>query len=344
MAMSQVMDAVSHTLVDTYYTDEANVKISAIPVEMNTRFRQDLTSKVAGSSTILLPSQNGVRCPVLVLGYDTATLLGQAGKFALNRGWGYNAVQQLSFRIGSSSQFFISGQQLLQKNLRLCKSKETRNALLSLGGNECKDATAFAQKQYAYIPLSLWCGFGDSISIPLASDLLSQPVQITVTLNPATAFWVQNPNPGALTGPASPPSTGFSTAYMQFEQLVVPDKSMMLANRVDMATHSYTMPIAGGFDQQEVVITNLNQNSAVQSVVLSGFRAGQCSEVQLWLKKTNDALNPGRWYKPASVEMLYAGVIYASYLDATLQFGLLLIPQLPTPLNNLFLLQLLREL
>lgn len=311
---SQALSVVAHEVEDLYYTDPANCKVQAIPVEMNTRFRQDFSNKGTGSSTFIIPPGNGLRCPVIVLGYKASTLAGNTGLNALPRGWGYNALQQLSFRIGGSSQYFVSGQQLLNKNLRMCRTKEQRNAILSLGGNECKATADFAVDQYAYIPLSFWCGpSADGLTLPLPADLLSQQVQITAQLAPTSAFWVVNPNPGATAG-AIP--TSLDTAYFQIEQLQMPDKSMSLANRVDLDTHSYSQPVS--FDQQEVVISNLVQSSVPQSVVLSGFRAGMVDSVQIWCKKTSgDALNPGRWYKPASVEMLYAGTIYASYLDGS---------------------------
>ena len=195
----------------------------------------------------------------------------------------------------------------------MCKTKEQRNAILSLGGNEAKAAADFAVAQYAYIPLSFWCApSADGLTLPLPADLLSQQVQITAQLAPTSAFWVTNPNPGATVGSAP---SALDVAYFQIEQLQMPDKAMSLANRVDLDTHSYAMPVS--FDQQEVVISNLVQNAVPQSVTLSGFRAGMVDSVQIWLRKSSDALNPGAWYKPASVEMLYAGTIYASYLDGS---------------------------
>jgi hypothetical protein len=245
----------------------------------------------------------------------------------------YLAISQLSFRVGGSTQFFMSGQQLLQKNLRMCRTKEQRNSILSLGGNACTAATDFDVDQYAYIPLSFWCGpSSDGITLPLPADLLSQSVQITAQLAPTSAFWVTNPTPAGLV--ASIPSA-LDVAYFQIEQLQMPDKAMSLANRVDLDTHSYSMPVS--FDQQEVVISNLVQSAASQSVVLSGFRAGMVDSVQIWCKKTSDGLNQGRWYKPQSVEMLYAGTIYASYLDGSSAIWNLIDSTAPSAVDNLTL-------
>jgi hypothetical protein len=103
------------------------------------------------------------------------------------------------------------------------------------------------------------------------------------------------------------------------EQLVMTDRAMSLASRVDLNTHSYTMPLPD-FDQQEQIIT-LSATASPQSVVLTGFRAGEVKKLQIWLTKVSDETgggagapqNPGKWYIPESIEALYAGVVFAQY-------------------------------
>lgn len=212
----------------------------------------------------------------------------------------------------------MTGEQLLARNLRLCRTKEQRQAILQLGGNLCTQASDFASAQYAYIPISVFAApSADGISLPLPADLLSQQIQITVQLKSGQSWWIANPNSGALGGPAAPP-TSFDTAYFQCEQLVMMDRAMSLANRVDMDSHSYNMA-AVPFDQQQLDIP-LAANTApgatvglTQQVTLTGFRSGEVTKIQMWLTKDSDALNPGLWYAPASVTALYAGVIFAQY-------------------------------
>ena len=183
--------------IDLYYADAENAKVQAIPVEYNTRFSQDFSNKAGGVSVFLIPPGNGLRHVVIALGYRAATINTQTGSRALPRGWGYSAISQISFRIGGSSQFFLSGQQLLARNMRLCRTQSQRDAILSLGGQECKVAADFDVDQYAYIPVSVWAAPGDDgICLPLPADLLSQPVQITAEIAPTSAFWV-GPNPAA---------------------------------------------------------------------------------------------------------------------------------------------------
>ena len=228
-----------------------------------------------------------------------------------------------------SSQYFLTGQQLLERALRLCRTQSQRDSILSLGGNECKTATDFDVDQYAYVVVPIWCApADDSISIPLPTDLLSQQVQITATLAPTSSFWVGP----IVTGSAdvAPPSA-LDTAFFQVEQLQMSDRGMSLANHEDMMTHAYGMPMPT-FDQQGIAIP-LQATTALQQVALTGFRAGSVKRIQLWLTKNSDALNPGRTYIPSSVQALYAGTIYANYEAGTSQIFNLLDSTAPAAVN-----------
>ena len=295
--------------IDLFYTDPKNCEKQAIPVEYNTRFTQEFSNKGQGVSVFTIPPGNGLRHILIVVGYRAGTLNANTGLYALPRGWGYQAIKQISFRIGGSSQYFLSGAQMLARNMRLCRTKEQRQAMLQLGGAQCTQTTDFTKDQFAYIPVSVFASpSADGISLPLSADLLSQQVQITAEIAPTSQFWVTNPTPGALAG--SIPSA-FDVATFQVEQLVMEDRGMSLANRVDLNTHSYNMPLPD-FDQQEVAIP-LSAVATSQPVVLTGFRAGEVKKLQVWLTKDSDTLNPGVWYKPKSVQVLYAGVIYSLY-------------------------------
>ena len=82
-----------------------------------------------------------------------------ANGLAIPRGWGYAAVKQVSFRYGGSSQYFLSGQQLLQAALRKAPNSGARDQLMALGGSAAAGAAAgagdFAVPQRAYVWLAL---------------------------------------------------------------------------------------------------------------------------------------------------------------------------------------------
>lgn len=85
---------------DLYYTDPDNCKVESIPVEYNTRYSQDFSNKSSGTSVFIIPPGNGLKHILIVLGYNASTINGQDGTLALEQGWGYSAIDQVSFRIG----------------------------------------------------------------------------------------------------------------------------------------------------------------------------------------------------------------------------------------------------
>jgi len=307
---------------DLYYQDEKNAMKQAIPVSYNTRYTQEFSNKGSGTSVFVIPPNQGCKHALIVVGYNASSLSALTGSAALERGWGYSAIAQVSFRIGGSSQYFLTGAQLLARNLRLCRTKTQRNAILSLGGQECIFPGAASSDQYAYIPVSIWSAPGcDDLQVPLPTDLLSQQVQITCQLNPAASFWANSPNFAT----QSLPPAALDTAYFQVEQLEMLDRGQALSNRVDMSTHMYAMPLPT-FDQFEVTQT-LGPSAAVQQVVLTGFRAGEVKKVQIWCSPApgstpaggsagspiSGTANPQLWYSPKAVTLLYAGLPYAVY-------------------------------
>jgi hypothetical protein len=338
LASSQALARVGAP-IDLYYSDAENAKVQAIPVEYNTRYSQEFSNKGTGVSVFLIPPGNGLRHVVIALGYNAASINTQTGSRALPRGWGYSAISQISFRIGGSSQYFLSGQQLLARNMRLCRTQSQRDAILQLGGAECKVATDFDVDQYAYIPVSVWASpADDGICLPLPADLLSQPVQVTCQLNPTSAFWT-GPIAGFGGGDVAPPAA-FDVATYTVEQFIMADKAMSLASRVDLNTHSYGMPLPS-FDQQ-VFQAPLAVGVANQQIALSGFRAGEVTKLQIWLTKnsTNSSatvaakLNPNLFYAPKEVTCLYAGVIFAQYLNGSSKIWNLLDGTAPAAVNQ----------
>jgi|GEM_PF-7105339 len=300
---------------DLYYSDEKSCLVQSVPVQYNTRFAIDFSNKGSGQSSFLVPPSNGLRTPVIVLGYRANTLAGNNGRFALPRGWCYEAVESISWRVGSSSQYFMTGHQLLEKNVSAVRTREQANAIVSLGGNACT-STEFSSDQFGYIPLScLTAPSADGMTLPIPTDILNQPIQFTVTIKNPSAWWVENPNAGGLVGNIP---VAFDVAYMQFEQLVMMDRAQSLANNAAFASgaNSYNMPVV--FDQQEQIIGNLTATTSTQMVNLNGFRSGQLTSIEAWLEDSRASnLSRLNWHKPKTARVIYAGVILADYRDGS---------------------------
>ena len=327
--------------VDLYYMNEMTAMKQAFPVCMNTRFTQDLTNKTSGSSTFIIPPSNGINQVVCVLGWNagTWTTAGALG-CALPRGWGYSAIKQVSVRYGGSSQYFFTGAQLLQRSLRQCPNGTARDALLALGGNATlTQADLVSNNQLAYVFLNLphTATTSDGVTTTvLPSDLLNQQIVVTVELNPVNS-WISNTGGGNGVIP-----TAFDVGYFQVQQSMLDDQQDSLARRVDMNTHFYALPLPS-FDQQQLVIPASVNNSSVQPYVLTGFRNGSLRSIQLWLTNNVDnpsgstgVRNPFAWYIPDSVQLIYAGTIYANYQNGSSALWNLLNGRQQPAANNVY--------
>jgi hypothetical protein len=347
--------------VDVYYQDSENAKKQVIPTLADQRYTQAFSNLAQGTSVFTIPPNGGISHVVAVMGYSASALSTVPSTFALNRSWGYEAIDQVSFRIGGSSQYFLTGAQLLARNLRNARTQSQRDSMLQLGGSVfVGTGAAQTAPQYAYVPISVWAMPGDDgLNLPLPSDLLSQQIQITITLKPSyvsagagngTVSTV--PNQGfwhlatgsTLAGLVLPPAS-LSTAYFQVQQIQMKDRGMALNNRVDMDTEMYSMALPGGFDQYEQTfqLSSAVDGSAPQQVVLTGFRAGEVKEIQFWLSKNvvstdattyDAAANSELWYPPSSLQVLYAGLVYSNFNNGSSQIWNLLNGTSPSAVNQ----------
>jgi len=303
--------------LDLFYYDGETSKKQCFPTTQNTKYVQQFANLTGGSSVFTIPPNSGIQdvvCEFKFAGIVTPTGLG------LPRGWGYALIKQVSFRYGGSSQFFLTGDQILQNALRSQTSRTSADDLLTLGGNVATGSTtpSLSSDQYAAVvlrlPHSIPSGVGKAHPFP--TDLLTQQVQITVELNPVGQIWTTN-----TAGVAAP--TTLASAQFQVQQCVLNNAGDALARRVDMAVNAYAFPCE--FVQQVQRISLANTASS-QSVVLTGFRSGEVKAIHCWLTRNADtnlntsgatptatAVNPFNWQLPLSIQMTYAGDIYARY-------------------------------
>jgi len=317
MASVSVQEMVRPAMpLDLYYYDAETSKKQAFATTQNTKYVQQFANLTGGSSVFTIPPQNGIQDIVCNM---TFAAPGSSTALALPAGWGYLMIRQISFRYGGSSQYFISGLQNLQNALRCQTSRASCDDLLNLGGNFATGA-ALDNAQSASVVLVLphnWAS-GVNKSHPLPTDCLTQQVQVTVELFPPGQVWTNAAAPAAL--PAA--CTSLAAAQFQVQQVMFNNQGDALPRRVDLATKAYAFPCE--FVQQEVTLP-LTNTLAPQSVVLTGFRSGEVKSIQVWLTDNAQATlgssaagsatgyNGSYWYAPQSVEMLYAGDVYARY-------------------------------
>jgi hypothetical protein len=305
---------------DLYYYDAETSKHQAFATTFNTRYTQDIPNKAGGTSSFILPPQNGYTDVVI-----SATIAGPGsspGAIALPRGWLWALIDTVSFRYGGSSQYFLSGDQLLQNALRAQTSRSSCNDLLTLGGNYATGAQLVGTQSASVVltlPHNHPCGSGKKNPFP--SDLLTQQILVQVTLRPLGQIFTNQ------TGSVLPSwATTLDTASFTVAQVMLNNQGDALARRVDMSQSVYAYPAE--FVQQIVRVPVANSASS-QSLVLSGFRAGQVKSLEMWLTRGADTAlgsstsgdtggyNPFNWYLPTALRVTYSGEVFANYQSSS---------------------------
>jgi hypothetical protein len=142
---------------------------------------------------------------------------------------------------------------------------------------------------------------------------------------PTAVFIVQ-------TGGAALPGTGptqLASAQLQVKQEMLTDTSDLLARRVDMNSHAYTFPLMYFAQQETQVQVQAGSQGALQTVNLTGFRAGEVRAIQLWLtaNTVNSAANqpgsggylPNLWPALQQITLTYNGEIFSRFDDGSNQ-------------------------
>jgi hypothetical protein len=317
--------------VDLYYYDAETSKKQAFPTTYNTRYIQNFQNLTGGSQTFTFPPTNGLTDVILSMAY---TGVGSPGAIALPRAWGYALINRVSFRYGGSSQYFLTGDQLLQLALRAQPSQSAGDSILTLGGNVAT-GSALVGVQQAFVVLTLPHSWPSGVGKknPFPSDLLTQQVQITVELNPPNSIWTNQ------TGAALPAFCSTLTAgSFQVAQLMLNNQGDCLARRHDMSVSAYAFPAE--FTQQVVRVPVTGNNTNPQQVTLTGFRAGGLKAIQFWLTRSADTsslttgYNPFRWYLPSSLQVTYAGQVYSRFENGSSSLWGLLNGSKQTANNN----------
>jgi hypothetical protein len=108
-----------------------------------------------------------------------------------------------------------------------------------------------------------------------------------------------------------------SSAQFVVQQVMFNNQGDALPRRVDLATNAYAFPAE--FCQQKQTLA-LQNSANSQSVSLTGFRSGEVKGITIWLTRSGDYVTtdqndkaPFFWYKPKSVQMSYAGEVFARY-------------------------------
>jgi len=332
-------------MVDAYYYGETNLEKQAYPAVVNTRFVQQFTNLGAGSSQFVISPQGGVSDIVC----QFVTAAGTYTNVALDQGWGYSLVNRLSVRYGSSAQYFWSGPQMFLENLIDAENGTKADDMSKVGGNAVTGAACAGAIAYVYLKLPHNSCRAAGKPLPFPSDLLVQPIVVTIELYAANAILISTVTPPVTTGLLAAPSA-LASAQLQVKQEMLTDTSDLLARRVDMNSHAYTFPLMY-FAQQEtqVQFTSTANVTDLLSVNLTGFRAGEVKEIVLWLtpaqtgpvgNKISNAPGTGgyqplNWPLINNVTLTYNGEIFSRFDSGSSQLWNLTTCEKSSSYNNI---------
>jgi hypothetical protein len=336
---AEIVESVQHSVTpgscrDIYYPGESNSDLQCFPTTVENRFYVDLPSLDSGStSTIIFNPDQGLSDIVL-----TATLPAPSGSvytnWALPRGWLPAMISQVGLRVGGSSLYYWSGDQIAIDTLAECEDAEKKNAVFQLGGAECLTLADYSstlnRTGYAYIKMPF-----NSISalqkpLCLPTDLLTQPVQLLIQFKPFSQVFF--PLAGAL---QSDLPTRFASAAVNFKQTHMQDQGHLLARRENMNEKALTYPLRH-FAQTTFRTTVSATAGQDLQLSLTGFRSGSVKYIDLWAVKQSDAVGGNPWnYVPILAARLSVnGLVYYDTRVASSQFWNLCERKTPASVNN----------
>jgi hypothetical protein len=327
MASSEISESVIHAVTpadccDQYYSGEKNTDLQCFPTLVDNRFYVSLNSLNQGATnTIIFNPDQGLSDIILTMKLPApsgATGVGSYDGYAMPDQWGVSMINQVALRIGGSSLYYFSMDQLQIDNYTDCEDSEKRQALASLGGGALLRPADYLTKSNLYASVYLKMPF-NSISalqktLPLPTDLLTQPIQILLTFNrfADVAFWY-----GAGSPVLSNLPTSFESAQVNFRKTTMQNSEHLLARRENMLVQALNYPLR--YFTQTVFRTNITQSAPgadnnFNTINLTGFRSGSLKDIVVYARAFDQTgtLVPGynAIYAPIkSVRLLINGLV-----------------------------------
>lgn len=340
------------TARDIYYYTRDSTHKQSIPTVVDNRFKQSLMNLSQGSSTFIISVDQGISD---ILFAATLPAQGVAGTdysgLAVAQGWLYQLINRISIRYSGSSQYFWTGAQVLIESLREMPNPITRDNLFQLGGaamvggavgaGAAGDFAGDSLQAFAYLKFPHNSPNGSlSKPNPFPSELLSQPLVVTLELNPLASIW-SSANAG---GSIAAAPIYLSSAFFQVKQVHANDRAELMVAPADKSK-AYSFPTPA-FYQNEVQIqlpAGAGGADGVFQPLLTGFRSGQVRSIIMWL--TDDAAtqpatnapyarNYFDFALPRDIQLLYNGTVYYDAPGVCSEFWNLVSSETPSQVSN----------
>ncbi len=293
------------------YYNSINTLVAASQVTFTQgRYKQSLSSPQFGAqSTIIIP--NGSFVSTITLHLEMPALL---PNMVLNRGWGFAAIQSISFLMGSSNvpQITIQGQTIYQLMMAQCEGVLKRSEMLALGGQETFGPAA-AQYCDLIIPLPFSVFAGKDSPFPYDTNLLQNPITINIQLAPLTSFC-------SGVGVPSYAERGFSKAEVSLKLGDMLNKDAGLRRRMqENPDLIYGYPF-NHFQSYQAAFRSPMPGTSRVTINLLGFInadllgivIGVQQSIRQTAARTNDIINPLIYEEVADVELKFNGLIMHS--------------------------------
>lgn len=211
------------------------------------RYRVSLNQlSFGGSSQFTVPNQSFLSSLWLTL-----TLPAIPANVYLPRAWGYDAIEEVSYLLGSSnvSQLKINGDSHTDILLENCETAEKRSRLMRLGGEEITAPTTGESRATVQIQLP-WSSINAlTKKFTFDTNILNSPINVLIKWRPRDHIM-------SGTGVSASGITSFSTGTVYADQLDLTNKSLSLKMKMLMSpelsysypfifTQSYTLPFTG---------------------------------------------------------------------------------------------------
>jgi hypothetical protein len=322
MSLAEASESIQHAITpgdckDTYYPGKENSDLQCFPALQDNRFYVSLPSLNQGATnTIIFNPTQGLSDIVLTVSLPAPTTNATYAGWAFPRGWLAAMIDTMALRVGGSSLYYFTGDQMFIDTLTDCETGEKKQAVMNVAGAELLTDLDYDQPELLNASLYVKMPFNSISSlqktIPLNTDLLSQPVQILITFKnfANVAYWygAGNPNPGSL------PSS-FANAQVNFRQTTLQNSEHLLSRRENMNDKALTIPLR--YFSQTTFRTNVTSDGlAANQINLTGFRFGSVKYIDVWARKIRNADNspvpsgnPWNFVPFVNVQLLINGLV-----------------------------------
>jgi len=234
---------------------------------------------------------------------------------------------------------------MLIENLREMPNPTTRDQLYELGGALMTTVPQFAlDNLYAYAYLNLPHNSPNGSMgkpNPFPSELIGQPLIITLELNPLQSIFSSSVALGSLTGAPK----ALQSAYFQVRQIHAKDASELMDMPGGKGS-AYSLPLKAFYQNQVDIQVGIPASAAVPPTVgpnkyellLTGFRNGEVRTIFFWVTRASD-VNPvtgapfvknyDNYILPKDVELLYNGTVYYRAKNGSSQMWALVTTETP---------------